>query len=66
LASEGEIIVIPRPHRKNVVLLSENAFNDLEKARRNAEYLAKLDEAVRVLDEGRGVRLSMEQLEANE
>jgi antitoxin YefM len=46
LAFEGEILIVARPAKKNVVVLSESEFNKREKALRNAEYLAKLDRAV--------------------
>ncbi|MDR1741255.1 MAG: hypothetical protein LBR38_05340 [Synergistaceae bacterium] len=34
------------------------------KALRNAEYIAKVEKAVRDLDDGRGVTVTMEELEA--
>jgi hypothetical protein len=34
------------------------------KARRNAEYLARIDKAVKDLDEGKGVAVTIEELEA--
>jgi hypothetical protein len=34
------------------------------KARRNAEYLARIDEAIKDLDEGRGITVTIEELEA--
>jgi hypothetical protein len=34
------------------------------KARRNAEYLAKIDKAIKDLDEGRGITVTIEELEA--
>jgi hypothetical protein len=35
-----------------------------EKAQRNAEYLAKIDKAVQDIDDGKGIAVTMEQLEA--
>jgi hypothetical protein len=35
-----------------------------EKARRNAEYLARIDKAVQDIDDGKGIAVTMEQLEA--
>ncbi|MDR3123580.1 MAG: hypothetical protein LBU16_07380 [Treponema sp.] len=37
---------------------------ELEKAQRNAEYLAMIDKAVQDIDNGKGVAVTMEQLEA--
>ena len=42
----GEKVLISGPRNENLVLLTEAEYNQLEKARRNAEYLTKLDEAV--------------------
>ena len=42
---KGEIVIISRPRDENVVLLSEKEYAELEKCRRNAEYLAKLERA---------------------
>ena len=42
----GEKILISRPRNENLVLLTETEYNQLKKVRRNAEYLAKLDEAI--------------------
>jgi antitoxin YefM len=49
---------------QRVVVLAEKEYQEIIKARRNAEYLAKLDKACAELAEGKGVVLSMEQLEA--
>jgi hypothetical protein len=34
------------------------------KARRNAEYLAKIDKAIKDLDEGKGITMTIEELES--
>ncbi len=39
----GERVLISRPHNENLVILSEKEYNELEKIRRNNEYLAKID-----------------------
>ena len=43
LAFNGETIVVSRKENKNVVVISEQEYNELQRAKRNAEYLAKLD-----------------------
>jgi antitoxin YefM len=49
---------------QRVVVLAEKEYQKIVKARHNAEYLSKLDKARVELAEGKGIVLSMEQLEA--
>ena len=42
----GEVLIISRPKNENVVMLSQNEYNDMLKAKRNAEYLAMLDKSM--------------------
>lgn len=42
----GEAIIISRPHDENIVMISEKEYAKLEKARRNMEYLAKIDRGI--------------------
>jgi antitoxin YefM len=63
LVSSGEKVLIARPHNENLVILSEKEYNELEKARRNAEYLDKIDRSLQQLAEGRIVAKTMEELE---
>ena len=53
---------------KNVVVISEAEYNDLQKAKKNAEYLAHLDRSFEQLQKGEVIIKSMEELEklANE
>ena len=39
----GETLIVSRPKNQNVVIVSEKEYNEMVKAKRNAEYLAKLD-----------------------
>ena len=48
LAFNGETIVVSRKENKNVVVISEQEYNELQRAKRNAEYLAKLDRNVNI------------------
>lgn len=64
LAFGGEVVIVPRKENKNVVILSEQKYKELEKARNNMAYRAKLDESDRQLKEGRVVVKTMEELEA--
>ena len=60
----GETVILSRPKNQNIVMLSEKEYNELEKARRNLEYLTMLDESDRQLREGRIVEKTMAELEA--
>lgn len=49
-----ETIIVTRKNEKNVVLLSLEKYNQLEKAARNAEYLAMIDRGISQLEAGKG------------
>ena len=63
MAHEGDAIIVPRKENRNVVIISEESYRELEKFRRNAQYLAMLDESDRQLQEGRVIVKTMEELE---
>jgi antitoxin YefM len=66
LVSSGERVLISRPHNENLVVLSEREYNELEKAKSNAEYLAMLDKSMNELNEGKVVVKTLDELEAME
>lgn len=39
----GETLIVSRPKNENIVMMSESEYNEIMKAKRNAEYLAMLD-----------------------
>ena len=41
----GETLIISRPKNENVVMLSEAEYNEIMKAKRNADYLAMIDKS---------------------
>lgn len=49
-----ETIIVTRKNEKNVVILSLERYNQLEKAARNAEYLAMIDKSMAQLEAGKG------------
>lgn len=51
---DGETIIVTRKENKNVVILSLERYNLMEKATRNSQYLAKLDRAFEQLYAGEG------------
>ena len=64
MAFSGEPVIVPRKQNHNVVIISEEDYRAMEKARRNAEYLAMLDRSDQQLKEGKVVIKTMEELEA--
>jgi antitoxin YefM len=50
----GETIIVTRKEEKNIVIMSFDKYNQMEKAARNAEYLARLDRGIEQLASGRG------------
>ena len=49
-----DAIIATRNNENNVVLLSLERYNQLEKAARNAEYLALIDKSIAQLETGNG------------
>ena len=64
IAYNGEPVIVSRKQNKNVVVISEAEYNNLQKAKRNAEYLAHLDRSFDQLEQGEVVVKSIEELEA--
>lgn len=60
----GETIVVSRPKNENVVIVSEQEYNELQKAKRNAEYLAKLNCSFEQLERGEVIVKIMDEPEA--
>ncbi|MCR5066948.1 MAG: type II toxin-antitoxin system Phd/YefM family antitoxin [Erysipelotrichaceae bacterium] len=54
-AYEGEPVIVPRKNGKNVVIISEKDYWELERLRKNAEKLAMLRESSEQVREGRTV-----------
>ncbi|MCH3918338.1 MAG: type II toxin-antitoxin system Phd/YefM family antitoxin [Spirochaetia bacterium] len=52
IAANGEPVIVSRTKNKNVVLVSETEFRKMEKVYNNAQYLAKIDEAMQSLKKG--------------
>lgn len=60
----GETLIVSRPENENVVIMSEREYNEMQKAKRNAEYLAMLDRGFADMEQGKGITKTMEELEA--
>lgn len=64
--SMGETVVISRPRNENIYMISETEYKALQKAKRNAEYLSKIDKSVENHEKGDTISFSMEELKAME
>lgn len=62
----GETLVVSRPKNENVVIVSEKEYNEMAKAKKNAEYLATLDRSYKQLENGETISFSLEELCAME
>ena len=62
----GETLVVSRPKNENVVIVSEKEYNEMAKAKRNADYLAMLDRGYADIAQGKGITKTMEELRAME
>lgn len=64
--SMGETVVISCPQNENIYMINEAEYNALQKAKRNAEYLAMLDESEAQLKRGETITLTLDELKAME
>lgn len=64
--SKGETVVISRPRNENIYMINEAEYNALQKAKRNAEYLAMLDESETQLKNGETISFTLDELKAME
>ncbi|MFR5727376.1 MAG: type II toxin-antitoxin system Phd/YefM family antitoxin [Clostridium sp.] len=61
----GETLIISREN-ENVVMLSETEYNEMMKAKRNADYLAMIDKSMAEAEAGGFVVKTIDELEAYE
>ena len=54
VCDNNETLIVTRKADRNVVLMSIERYTELEKAERNALYLAKIEEAFQQLHAGKG------------
>ena len=62
----GETLIISRPKNENIVMLSEHEYNEMVKAKRNADYLAMIDKSMEESEAGCFISKTIEELEAFE
>lgn len=65
-AFSGNPVIVSRKNNKNVVIISEREYNDMMKAKRNAEYLAMIDKSVEQMEQGETISFTMDELIAME
>lgn len=59
----GETLIVSRPKNENIVMMSEAKYNDMMKAKRNAEYLAMLDKSMEEAASGGFIMKTITELE---
>ena len=62
----GETLIISRPKNENIVMLSEHEYNEMVKAKRNADYLAMLDKSMAEAEAGGFITKTIAELEEYE
>ncbi len=62
----GETLIVSRPRNENIVMLSETEYNDMMKAKKNAEYLAMLDKSMAEAETGGFITKTIADLEEYE
>lgn len=66
MAFHGETIIVPRKENKNVVIVSQTEYEELQNAKRIAEYYAMLDKSFEELKRGDVIVKSLEELRGME
>ena len=60
---KGETLIVSRPKNENIVMISETEYNDMMKAKRNADYLAMLDKSIAEAEAGGFITKTIDELE---
>lgn len=66
VTDNNETVIVTRKDEKNVVIISLEEWNSLQRALRNAEYLGKLNRSIADVKAGRVITKTMDELEAME
>ena len=64
IAFSGESVFVPRKENKNVYIISQAEYEELQRAKHNAEYLEKLDRSYAEIEAGDVTVKSIEELRA--
>ncbi len=60
----SETVIVTRKAEKNVVIISAERYNELEKAERNATFIGKLERGLAQVHAGQGIVKTIDELEA--
>lgn len=63
VTDDAETVIVTRKEGKNVVIISADRYNEMEKAERNAAFLQKLDRGLKQVHAGHGITKSIAELE---
>lgn len=63
---KGETLIVSRPKNENIVMISETEYNEIMKAKKNAEYLAMLDKSIAEAESGGIILKTIDELESYE
>lgn len=63
VTDENETVIVTRKSERNVVIISTQRYNELEKAERNVIYMAKLERGLSQVESGNGITKTIEELE---
>ena len=58
----GETLIVSRPKNENIVMMSESEYNEIMKAKRNAEYLSMLDKSMAEAEAGGFISKTIDEL----
>lgn len=66
VVENNDVIIVSRNGngKENMVWIDLNEYNELQKAKKNLEYLMKLEESFKQAEEGKVIVKTMEELEA--
>lgn len=64
VTDDNETVIVTRKDEKNVVIISLDEWNELQRALHNAEYLGRLNRSITDVKGGRGIVKTMDELEA--
>ena len=66
VVENNDVIIVIRNGngKENMVWIDLTAYNELQKAKQNLEYMMKLEESFKQFDEGKVIVKTMEELEA--
>ena len=66
VVENNDVIIVSRNGngKENMVWIDLTAYNELQKAKQNLEYMMKLEESFKQFDEGKVIVKTMEELEA--